>query len=334
MLFLLALLAADPPSPAGPFKDWKGFAEARSGECVGPAGTIDPPIPISVGGKRYSLEGHRLVALDKDADDVLRIGVVSALKDSRPETQAALHNLLEALKKRKIDLLVANGDLATTSFDMDVIFKQLAAEDMPVVIFTGNTESCGAFNQAADRVFAERKNLINGNWVRRLELDDGTLITLPGYYDKRFAHTGGAARYNDQDLEDLRDLARGAPGPLILTSHGPPKMEGKGALDVAFDAGNVGDAGMTEAIKDLKISFGIFGHILEAGGRATDLSGKVARAAQKFHPTLYVNAGTGNPDPWKMLDGSTGYGMGMVMEIKPKEARYFVEKLKMVPPSE
>lgn len=330
---LLSVLAFVPlilsaPGPEGPFADWKGFAEARSGECVGPAGVIAPAIPISAGGKRYSLEGHRLVALDKDADDVLRIGVVSAIKDSRPETQAALHSLLESLKKQKIDLLIANGDLATNSFDMDVVFKQLAAEDLLVVVFTGNTESCGAFNQASDRAFAERKNLINGNWVRRLELDDGTLLTLPGYYDRRFAHTGGAARYDDKDLEDLRDIAHGAPLPLILTSHGPPKMEAKAGIDVATDAGNVGDSGMTELIKDLKINVGIFGHILEAGGRATDLTGKTARAPGRFHPSLYVNAGTANPDPWRMLDGSTGYGMALVVEIRPKDAKFTVERLR------
>jgi Icc-related predicted phosphoesterase len=314
---------AAPPKPGS----WEAFADERRAECDGPRGELDPPIELSAGGHRYRLHGHRLVQLDQDPDQRLRIGVISAIKDDREETLVAVRALLRRLQKEGIDVLVANGDLATNEFQMDTVFPVLAEAGVLVVATIGNTESCGSFNRAAFEVHKKSPNFINGNWVRRLELDDATLLTLPGYYNRPFVHTGGAAVYNAEDLDELRRLAKDAPTPRVLISHGPPQMSGKKALDVTLDAGNVGDPQMTELIKDLKINFGISGHILEAGGRGTDLSGKQVRAPKKLHPTLFVNAGTANPDPWGMLDGSTSYGMGLWVEIAGKKARYQVERL-------
>jgi hypothetical protein len=107
-------------------------------------------------------------------------------------------------------------------------------------------------------------------------------------------------------------------------AHGPPKQVGKKAIDLATGAGNVGDPQMTELLQRAKVPFGIFGHILEAGGRGTDLSGKKPRKPKKWHPTLYVNAGTANPDPWPMLDGRTSRGMALYVEVKRKKARFEV----------
>jgi Icc-related predicted phosphoesterase len=324
----LALLAAPPEgsAPAAP-GTWDAFAEERYAECDGPAGELEKPVDIEAGGHRYQLFGHRLAQVDKDPDKVLRIGVISAIKDDRDETIAAVKTLIEKLKKQKIEVLVANGDLSTNEFQMEKIFPLLADTGMLVIAHIGNTESCGSFNRAANDVFKKHPNFINGNWVRRIELDDGTLITLPGYYSRPFVHTGGAAVYNQEDIDALLKMNKDAPTPRILVSHGPPKMDGKTALDMASDGGNVGDPMMAELIKDLKIPFGISGHILEAGGRGTDLSGRKKLKPKKPYPSLYVNAGTANPDPWGMLDGGTSYGMGLYFEVSGKKAQYQVHKL-------
>jgi hypothetical protein len=317
---------AVPTAPA-PVDPWTAFAEARRGECVGPPGTLATPLEITAGARRYRLEGHRLVELGNDADHTLRIGVLSAIKDDREPTLAALATLRARLEKAGIDVLVVNGDVATMLFEAQKVMAALAASPVLVVVTIGNTESCGAFNQAAEEVFAAHRHVINGNWVRRLELDDGTLLTLPGYFDRRFTHTGGAARYDEADLEVVHDLAKGAPGPLALVSHGPPRGAGKKAIDVVTDGSNVGDPAMTAMMKDSGIGFGLFGHILEAGGRGTDAASKPVGAG-KWSPTLWVNAGSANTDPWSMLDGSTGYGMALRVELEPARARYTVEKLK------
>jgi len=335
--------AAPPPAPAEPapaalppdVAAWAAFAEARRGECVGPAGTLAAPLELRRGEHTYRLEGHRLVELTSDADHVLRIGVISAIKDDREPTLAALRTLRGRLEKAGIDVLVVNGDLATNLFELQKVFAALAESPVLVVASIGNTESCGAFNQAAEEVFATQRHVINGNWVRRLELDDGTLVTLPGYYDRRFTHTGGAAHYDAQDLELLSDLLRSpvdATAPVVLISHGPPRGEAKKGIDVVNDGSHVGDAAMTTVMKDTRTVFGLFGHILESGGRATDSLGKQPKAAGAWHESLIVNAGSANTDPWTMVEGTTSYGMALRFELesppkRPARARYAVEKL-------
>ena len=304
---------------------WAAFAAARSGECVGGRGTIAEPMAIQIGAHEYQLLGHRLVQRDVDKDDVLRIGVLSATKDEREETLAVIKKLIAQLEKKRIDVLLVNGDVGSSDFNMEeALMPALAAAGVLVVAHTGNTESCGQFNKAAGLVFADHRNFINGNWVRQLELDDGVVFTLPGYHDRRFVHTGGAAKYDEQDLAVLQQMMEEAKGTKILVAHGPPKQTGNKAIDLATGAGNVGDPMMADLLKRTQTSFGIFGHILEAGGRGTDLSGKEARAQKKWHPSLYVNAGTANPDPWPMLDGKTSHGMAIYFELKGKKAMYEV----------
>jgi Icc-related predicted phosphoesterase len=242
-------------------------------------------------------------------------------------TVAAVKELIGWMRDRKMDFLIANGDLGSNEFELEATFGLLAEAGVLVLTHAGNTESCGSFNNVADATFRKKKTVLNGNWVRRLDLDGATFLTMPGYYDRRFAHTQGFARYKPEHVDLLGDMAKDAPKPLVLVSHGPPKMKGKNGIDVATDAGHVGDDAMAELIKRRAIPFGIFGHILEAGGRATDARGDATLGPGKWHPALFVNAGTANPDPWAMLDGSTSYGMGMFVEIEKGKARYEIKRL-------
>lgn len=331
---LLVALVGAPVAFAEPAADddfaaYRAFAEARGGDCVGPSGEMAKPLDFAVGKHRYRLHGSRLEQLDKDRDKVLRIGVISATKDEREETLAAIAKLIERLKKQRMDVLVVNGDIAQHDIDVDQkLFPALADSGVLTIVHAGNTESCGYFNRAATKVSANRRNLVNGNYVRQIELDDGVIYTLPGYHDRRFVHTGGAAHYDEDDLYELRRMIRAGPGPKVLVSHGPPKMKGKRAIDIASGAGHVGDPNMTDLIEGTKVKFGIFGHILEAGGRGSDLKGNKRRKASKWYRSLYVNAGTANPDPWELLNGKTAFGMAMLVEIKGKKARYRVLRLK------
>ncbi len=323
LLFVASVAYADDDETG-----YAAFATKRRGECVGKVGKLDKPITIKTGGHEYRLEGHRLVQVDKDKDKALRIAVLSATKDDREETLAALDELFAMIKKKGVDVLVVNGDLASAEINPDEeLFPKLASFGVLTIVTIGNTESCGLFNQAATAVFEKSPNFVNGNWVRQIELDDGVLYTLPGYFDRAFAHTGGAEKYKDADLFALKAMLKEGPGPKILVSHGPPKMKGKNGLDVVTDGDHVGDPRMTELLKAAKVPFGIFGHILEAGGRGTDLDGKRRVKPGKWAKQLYVNAGTANPDPWMMLDGSTGYGMGLWVEIEGNRARYEVFRL-------
>jgi Icc-related predicted phosphoesterase len=327
MCAALSAIAADPAAPKKPLKDWAAFAEARSGECVAGAGELALPIAIKAGKREYRLEGHRLVETSADKDETLRVGVLSATKDDRAETLAAIRTMIGRFEKKNVDLIIANGDLATDEFEMEAIFPVLAEANVLVVVLIGNTESCGSFNKTAGVVGAKRPNLINGNWVRRLELDDSTILTVPGYYDRKFTHTGGASTYDANDILELSRIGNRSKAPVVLVSHGPPLAKHKNGIDVVTDGTNVGDPMLTELVTDLKIKFGIFGHILESGGRGSDLAGKSKLAQKSWHNELFVNAGTLNPDPWSMVDGTTSHGMALYLEIEEKRARYEVERL-------
>lgn len=329
LAFITALVPGAALAQAGDdFAAYREFANKRGGDCVGPAGEMSAPLDIEAGGHRYRLHGHRLEQLDKDKDKVLKIGVISATKDEREATLNAIAELVERMKKDGMDVLVVNGDIAQHDINVDEkIFPALAGAGVLTIVHAGNTESCGYFNRAATKVSEKHRNLINGNYVRQIELDDGVIYTLPGYHDRRFVHTGGAAHYDKDDIFDLRRMIRAGPGPKILVSHGPPKMKGKRGIDEASGAGNVGDPQITDVIEGAKVSFGIFGHILEAGGRASDLSGNKQRKPKKWYSSLYVNAGSANPDPWTMLDDETSWGMGLLYEVKGKKARYRVYRL-------
>lgn len=306
---------------------WGAFARERRGQCVGKDGKLEAPVELAVGGKKYRLEGSRLVELGAKPK-LLKVGIISATKDDREPTMAAVDGFLAWFDAAKVDLILANGDLASNEFEMEAIFRRLAKSGRLVLAMTGNTESCGSFNKLAAKTFLDHPGFINGNWVRRIELSGGTLLTVPGYYDRRFTHRGGAATYDQDDMAALAGMAAGAPGPVILTSHGPPKMSGKHGIDLATDAGHVGCQHMADFIESEKIAFGLFGHILEAGGTGSDRLGAAKLGPGAWHKSLFVNAGSANPDPWSMNDGSTSWGMAMIVEIDGARARYEVKRNK------
>jgi Icc-related predicted phosphoesterase len=300
---------------------WKSFAEGRRAECSGAAGVLPTALPLTVAGVDYVLEGSRIVRKTPLAAP-LKVGVISAIKDDREGTMAAVRALLAWMQREKVDLIVANGDLASNEFEMEAVFGLLGAEaGVPVFAMAGNTESCGSFNKVAQKTFATHPSFWNGNWIRRLDLGSMTMFSIPGYFDRRFAHTGGAAKYDATDLRTLHKILEGAPRPWVAVSHGPPKMTGKHGIDIATSAGHVGDDAMADWLSDESVRLGIFGHILEAGGRGTDRKGDKRHREGRWVDELFVNAGTANPDPWPMLDKKTAYGMGLVVELDAAKKR-------------
>jgi Icc-related predicted phosphoesterase len=152
--------------------------------------------------------------------------------------------------------------------------------------------------------------------VRRVEADGFTLVSLPGYYDKRFFHESAGCQYKADDAGELSRIAKGAPSPVVLVSHGPPRQDGKAAIDVTDDGHNVGDPDLATAIAEAKIPFGVFGHILEAGGRATDLEGKKTIKPGQAAASMYINPGPAFADPWGLNGGAVSHGMAAILNIK------------------
>jgi hypothetical protein len=86
---------------------------------------------------------------------------------------------------------------------------------------------------------------------------------------------------------------------------------------------------MTEFIEKHNIRYGLFSHILEAGGRATsDLkSGKPIRfPMKKKSKNLYINAGSASSFTWTMLNGRPSRGMVAVVIIAEDGAKASIHR--------
>ena len=123
-------------------------------------------------------------------------------------------------------------------------------------------------------------------------------------------------------------LSAAGGAPVVLISHGPPQTKGKKAIDRMFEGKNVGDPMLTDLIKKKKIPFGLFGHILEAGGTAVGRDLTRAVKANSWSTSFYLNAGSISGDPWGMNDGSTSYGMAAIVTIDGKRGKFVFKRFK------
>ena len=323
MCIALALLAAAAAAP-GAYENYQIESETT---CVGPADkAFDATDTWTSGGFTFSVAGARASVHAAEKPAAGRLGVLAAVKDFSPETQANLRSFLGAFRKAGVSAIVVDGDSASGVDDQDStlaeLFGFLGAEGLPVYGIIGNSESRSAFNRALLTAFRAHPNVLNLDLVRRIEGDGFTLVSLPGYFDKRYIHESAGCRYKPEDTQELLRLAKGAPSPVVLISHGPPLQEGRTALDVTEDGHNVGDPELAAAIAEARIHFGIFGHILEAGGRATDLAGRKTIKAGVPAPALYLNPGPAFADPWNLNNGGVSHGMAAILTIKNGKAEW------------
>ncbi len=332
MSLLATLLLTAAPAEATAHASWDDYMKANRLVCPGPIDTLATPRVLTLGGKTYKHSGYRLDVETPDGDKKVVIGVVSAVKDVSPGTR---HNLAAALawfKAEGVEWLVANGDLALEEFDLEEVIELLAAPGLPTLVIPGNSESTGSFARALKDRADKHPHVVNGILVRQIVADDVELWTVPGYHDRRFVHQDAGCLYKEEDIAALAALTPAGDRPLMLVSHGPPRGKGKNAIDWIFDKQNVGDPMLSDLIKKKKISFGLFGHILEAGGIGVGGDFATRTGAGKLTPALYVNAGTLSGDPWQMNDGSTGTGMALVVTLDHGKAKYAVQRF--TPPEE
>jgi len=317
----LALAAT--PAPALP--SWTEFEKERAMDCWAPFDAATQPVERTIKQVNYRLAGSQLTRLGP-APKKLVVGVLCAIKEAEPDTLENLAHARAAFDQAGVDVIVANGDVALEEFDLEKVMTALAATGYPVLLLIGNSESRGAFNRAFVAAEKVHPNLFNLDWVRHVDLGAIDLVSLPGYHDKNFMPQSAGCRYKQEQVDELSRFVAGLntqKKTVVLVGHGPPRSRSADAIDRAFEAGNVGDPMLTTLIEDRSVHFGLFGHILEAGGRATaDLAkGTLAKAGQK-QKTLFVNAGAASATPWSMLDNSTGQGLAMIVTFEGDAASY------------
>lgn len=317
-------------APAGekkPLKTFDDFLNRYDLQCMTPFDVVETPKEVKIGSKRYSFKGFRADVLDQDADKEIVIGVMGAIKENTEDTMKNVDKFLKWFKKEGVELIVVNGDVAYDEMEIADNIEAVAKSGLPVYVIIGNSETIGAFNGAISELSEKYSNIINGNLVRFVNGDDVDLISLPGYFKARFIHAEGGCLFKPGDAEKLAELTKLADDQVAFVSHGPHLQEGKAAVDFAGEAGNVGSSAMTDFMRANAVKLGIFGHILEGGGKATDFNGKTVLPEDKWSDALYLNAGSVSATPWQMNDGTTGVGMAAVVSVKPGQFKYKFTKL-------
>lgn len=322
-----APVADTQPAP----KTWSALEERYLLECRAPVGLAVEPETRTIRGVSYRIEGSRVVR-DGAPPRRIVVGVLSALKDVTPETRANVKKALAAFERAKVDLVVANGDVALNEFDLEEAMKLLGQTGYPTFVLIGNSEGRGAFNRAFTLAEKDAPSLFNLNWVRHVDLGLIDLVSLAGYYNRPFIHQKSGCYLAPEDVEEtgrLVDELNARKRTVVLVSHAPPKSRGADAIDRADQFGNVGDPEILKLVDERKVRFGLFGHILESGGRAaTDVRlGKPAKPKKKVRQ-LYVNAGATSAMPWQLLDGKTAHGMAAIVTFDAGGASYEIVKLR------
>lgn len=327
LLMLLVVALAGAAAQAAEFGTWEEYIKGNRYKCPGPFDSLKKPVTLSLGGKNYVHSGYRLEVQSPDTDTTVKLGIIGAIKDTTPATKENVKETLAWFKEAGVEWVVANGDLALEEFDLEEVLDQLGQSGFPVLVVLGNAESKGSFARAYAERAKKYPNLINGVLVRQIIADDVELWTMPGYFDRKFAHQGATCTYQEEEAKLTLDTLKPAgKGPLALVSHGPPRCKGKNGLDVIPTGENKGDELLNTIITKANVPFGFFGHILEAGGRAVgkDLATPVKPNTESAQ--LYLNAGALSGDPWGMLDGSSSYGMAMLVTINGSKAKYELKK--------
>ncbi len=308
----------------------KAAKPAKSGICWGAEDAKAAPVAFEVGGKKFEItSNYRLKALDADAAKPLVIGVLTDIKNFIPANEKNLKEFYTTFKAKGVSVVVVAGDSSEKYDMMKPLFEMLAKQNLLTLVIMGNRDTRADFDKAMTEVGAQFKNLVNMNRIRFADLGVASVVSLAGYYDPNYIHNKPGCAYKQPQLDLVGKLAADAKNPVVLLSHGPPRGDGKDALDLAVEAGNVGDPKMAEMITKAKIPFGIFGNIHEAGGKAVagDFKTLVKQGAKAGQ--LFLNPGPADSDPWNMNDGSISVGMAAVMTINPdKTASYEILRVK------
>ena len=306
--------------PAAPVA--ASWVSQNKASCLGPVEGGESSV-LSLSNGKWERSGSTLTWLEGESDSILRLGVVSDIKEATPQNGVNAARFLGKFKDQKVDLILIAGDVSEEPKDIETAIGWFAAGGIPVGVIIGNREGVRAYEAAMGRLGKRFPNVVDLNRVRRIDTPNGDVISLPGYYDPNYLHAEDGCHYTESDLASLTTLKAACDSPVLLISHGGPRQSGPEAIDRTSEGANVGDPGLTTAIKELGIQFGVFGNVHEAGGRGTDIEGRKLSPA-KAHQTLFLNPGPLDSVRWVMNDRSESTGMAAVFSIEGGRGTYEV----------
>lgn len=310
--------AAPQPSPVAPERPTE---RALQPQLVMPPGRSDERCvgPLDAPGSTAALRARK---------GKLVLGVLAGLKDASNDNVAHLRALVDELKRRGAEVLVADGDLGDSAEEQEMLLGVLADSGLPVLAAAGNREIRTDLDASEAALHKRGAVLVDLSHTRVVDLGDALVVGLPGTYDKRQLRAEGGCVYVQRDLDALdrwlSKLPATAP-PALLIAAVPPKGQDPRALD-ASDGQNLGDARLNPLLQLRRAPFGIFGQVWEAGARAIDGAGRGV-AAGTPSAQLYLNPGAAEHTPWPMADGTTAAGLGALFTIEGRRASFEVVRL-------
>jgi len=337
VIVLLALVAGcgkkpaeAPPPPAQPTPAPGAQAQAEKAptrpSCVG-AVTTGPESTLVLGGATWKQRGSTISLTTPPKRGELVVGLVTDIKEATPENKANLKSIAAWFTKKGVSFVLVAGDTGMSAPDVVDALGVLAATGVPVFDIIGNSEGQAYYDQGMAGAHEAHRNVFDLDKVRRIDTPLLDVVSLPGYFNPKYLHAEDGCLYKPADVAALTELVKSCDSPVLLVSHGPPLQKGALALDRTSEAQNVGDPDLAKALAELKIPFGLFGNIHEAGGRATDLSGEHIIAPGKFVPSLYVHPGPADAVEWVMNDGTHSLGMAGLLTVKGGKAKYEILRL-------
>lgn len=307
-------------------------------KCPGPFFDLPAPMTVEAAGKTWKITGSTITLEGGRWQGPLKIGVLGAIKDADPDTKRNIKKAAALFKRVKVDIVVANGDLiGDEAGDLPKVLEMIGDTiKVPIFAHSGNYEWTTAVTEGIEAAAKKHPHIFNANLLRHIDLGGVHVFTLPGWSVRKFVKPA-ACFYDKEHVDALR--AQVEPlvkkGEIVIVSaHGPPRGRGKQSLDFAFEAGNVGDEDLARMFVEVPVRFGIFSHILEAGGRATtDVTRQPPIKLPMRTPssTLFVNAGSASSYPYAMLDKKTSRGMAAIIHVddtKSGKARVSFIKLR------
>lgn len=320
----MARQVSDPIGKAkGEKATWAEALEDHASTCPVPLFHLTTSADFKLGdGSEWQTTGSFLYRNSPRPPGPVAIGVLGAIKDAEPATRENLLVAKKAFDKAGVQIVIANGDLVGDETGELVPVIQMLGEifTTPVLAHSGNYEWTSAFTKAIADAAVTHPQLINMNIIRDVDIGGLHVLSLPGYFNRRFIHNG-ACHYTEESITELTMAARDINDRgdvALLTSHGPPLGKNASGLDVTNDKENVGDPQINQLLKDGSIRFGVFSHILEAGGRATTNvdDGPLLKMPMKGRQKqLYVNAGAASSFAWQLVDGKTARGMAAIVTV-------------------
>jgi Icc-related predicted phosphoesterase len=306
-----------PPSPPPP----ASVSGQSVPDCVGPFTSEGAPTALKLGARTAKRTGAVLTVESPDADDSVVFGIVANLKEATGENLFNLGRYVAAFKEQKVEAILVAGDSGEGREGVAAVLAPLAATGLPTFVIPGNRESRSEFRAALEQLAKKHPNVVDMTSVRLVNFDDASIVSLPGYYDRRYVHVGEAGcLYFKEDVENLKPIVAAAKGPVVLLAHAEPYGKGPQAIDY-FGDGNAGDLNLHELLASSPIPFGVFANIHEAGGRANDVDSNLVAEGTPA-AKLFLNPGLADSTAWKLNDGTWSYGMVATLTVAGGQATY------------